>query len=277
VTATIPIPLAALSGEPWVVSVSSGAQTAVSPRFTVTAGNPNAPAPSTCGPVYTVQPGDWLSRIARECNTTVDAIVAANPSLENPSLIYPGRQLVMPGHQIANPEPQVIVDRVSAAPGTTLRVYAAGLPANREMVLGLGIAQQPPYFTTSATTNANGELSIGLTLPPEAQPGQRWVAFVRESANETILSAPVTVAAGGAAQATPLFNLRLREGPSVATARLDVVPAGVTLDVRATTADGWLQVEYRGQIGWIAGWLAELSGPPLSPNAPEPTPASPNP
>ncbi len=277
VRATIPVPAAARSGEPWVVRLAAGDEEAVSPRFTVTVGSPNVPGPSTCGPVYTVQPGDWLSRIARECNTTVAAIVAANPSLENPSLIYPGRQLIMPGHTAADAEPQVVVDRLSAAPGTTLRIYAAGLEPLAEAVVGLAMVQSEPYFTTSAPTNANGELSMGLILPPEARPGQRWVAFVRPTANETVFSAPVTVTEAGAARITPLYNLRLREGPDTATARLDVVPRGTTLEVRAWDASGeWAQVAYRGQIGWIAAWLAEVTGerPEASPN--EPAPASPN-
>lgn len=278
VRATIPVPAAARSGEPWVVRLAAGDQEAVSPRFTVTVGSPNVAGPSTCGPVYTVEPGDWLSRIARECNTTVEAIVAANPSLENPSLIYPGRQLIMPGHVGGDAEPQVVVDRLSAAPGTTLRVYAAGLEPFAEVVIGLALAPgNQPYFTTSVTTNANGELSTGLVLPPEAEPGQRWAAFMRPTANETVFSAPVTVTEAGAARVTPLYNLRLREGPSTATARLDVVPRGTTLEVRAWDETGdWAQVEYRGQIGWIAAWLAEVEGEAPASSTNEPPPTSPN-
>ena len=54
VRATIPVPAAARSGEPWVVRLAAGDQEAVSPRFTVTVGSPNVAGPSTCGPVYTV-------------------------------------------------------------------------------------------------------------------------------------------------------------------------------------------------------------------------------
>lgn len=266
VSTTVTVPSTASVGAPWVVLVSSDGQSALSPRFIVTSGG--ATAPSTCGPVYTVQPGDWLSRIARACNTTVEAIVAANPTLENPSLIYPGRQLNMPGYQAGAPRPQVVVDRLSAAPGTTLRVYAAGLAPLTEVVIGLGVADSEAAFTTSVTTNANGELSTGLTLPPEAEVGEEWVAFVRLSPNETLTSTPVTVTARGAGLVTPLYNLRLREGPGTQTERLDVVPAGTTLEVRAFDSTGdWVQVEYRGQIGWLAAWLAEFDGEaPASPN-----------
>ena len=107
------------------------------------------------------------------------------------------------------------------------------------------------------TTNANGELSTGLVLPPEAEPGQRWAAFMRPTANETVFSAPVTVTEAGG-RVTPLYNLRSRWGPSTATARLDVVPRGTTLEVRAWDETGdWAQSS-TGADWLIAAWLAEV-------------------
>lgn len=46
--------------------------------------------------VYVVQPGDWLSAIARRHNTTVQAILALNPQLANPDALQPGDTLVLP-------------------------------------------------------------------------------------------------------------------------------------------------------------------------------------
>jgi LysM repeat protein len=46
--------------------------------------------------VYVVQPGDWLADIARRYNTTVAAILAVNPELTDPNVIYPGEILVLP-------------------------------------------------------------------------------------------------------------------------------------------------------------------------------------
>jgi len=46
--------------------------------------------------VYVVQPGDWLVDIARRHNTTVQAILAVNPQLTSPDVIYPGEILVLP-------------------------------------------------------------------------------------------------------------------------------------------------------------------------------------
>lgn len=57
---------------------------------------PTAP-PSTPGGtvIYTVQPGDYLAKIARQFNTTVSAILSVN-NIANPNLIFPGQQLVIP-------------------------------------------------------------------------------------------------------------------------------------------------------------------------------------
>ena len=46
--------------------------------------------------VYTVQRGDWLSKIAYSYNTTLAAILAANPTLVNPNRIEVGQQILLP-------------------------------------------------------------------------------------------------------------------------------------------------------------------------------------
>lgn len=45
---------------------------------------------------YVVQGGDWLSSIAAERGTTWRALAAANPTIANPNLIYPGQVLRLP-------------------------------------------------------------------------------------------------------------------------------------------------------------------------------------
>ncbi len=55
------------------------------------------PAVSTpCPNPYTVQAGDWIYKIARNCNVSVSALIAANPNI-NPNVLSPGQQLNMPG------------------------------------------------------------------------------------------------------------------------------------------------------------------------------------
>jgi len=64
------------------------------------AATPLPSAPTT----YTVQWGDWMRKIAERHGVTVDALVAANPSI-NPNRIYPGQVLNIPapGGSVVSP------------------------------------------------------------------------------------------------------------------------------------------------------------------------------
>ena len=63
-----------------------------------------AKAHGYCGPVYYVQPGDWLARIARYCGVSLSSLMAANPWTYGSYYIYPGQVLYMPGSS-PNPYP----------------------------------------------------------------------------------------------------------------------------------------------------------------------------
>jgi LysM repeat protein len=75
----------------------------VGQRLTIPTGS-SAPAPTQppSGPpaggttVYTVQPGDWLARIASRFGVSVQAIINANPGI-NPNRIFVGQQIIIPG------------------------------------------------------------------------------------------------------------------------------------------------------------------------------------
>ena len=50
--------------------------------------------------IYNVKKGDYLSRIALQYGTTVSSIIALNPVIKNPNLIYPGQQLIIKSSSI---------------------------------------------------------------------------------------------------------------------------------------------------------------------------------
>jgi len=63
---------------------------------------PQPPGPPTGTVTYVVQPGDTLSKIARQFNTTVQAIVQAN-NIANPNLIFVGQVLTIPTGSVPPP------------------------------------------------------------------------------------------------------------------------------------------------------------------------------
>jgi LysM repeat protein len=83
----------ATQGAPAPTQPSQPSQPTSQPADTATP----VPAVSTpCPNPYTVQQGDWIYKIARNCGVSVDALIAANPNI-NPNFISPGQQLNMPG------------------------------------------------------------------------------------------------------------------------------------------------------------------------------------
>ena len=59
----------------------------------------SAPPPSQCPPntfPYTVQPGDGMFSIAQRFGVSLNALIAANPQIPNPNLIFPGQIVCVP-------------------------------------------------------------------------------------------------------------------------------------------------------------------------------------
>ncbi|MBC7105099.1 MAG: LysM peptidoglycan-binding domain-containing protein [Firmicutes bacterium] len=55
------------------------------------------PPPPTCdGILYTVAPGDTLYILSTRFGTPLDAIIAANPQIRDPNLIFPGQEICIP-------------------------------------------------------------------------------------------------------------------------------------------------------------------------------------
>lgn len=69
---------------------------------TVAVSTPPAHAENPCGETYTVQRGDTLARIARKCDETVPAILAANDQIGDPSQLRIGWTIRIPGQEAAS-------------------------------------------------------------------------------------------------------------------------------------------------------------------------------
>lgn len=81
-----------------------------------------APATGTATPgTYIVQRGDTLSSIARRFGTTVQALLAANPTITDKNMLYAGQRLVIPGSSSTAPSGQ---RTHTVQPGDTLSSIA---------------------------------------------------------------------------------------------------------------------------------------------------------
>ena len=61
-----------------------------------------SPATPPCpnGQLYTVKPGDSMYTIARQFGIPLSSLIAANPQVSDPNLIFPGQSLCVPGSMI---------------------------------------------------------------------------------------------------------------------------------------------------------------------------------
>lgn len=98
-------PAPTASASPLVTSAPSASPTpSAAPTVTPTAAPTASPTPSaaptaTAAPaprIYVVQSGDTLNGIALRFGTTVQAILQANPSITDASVITPGQRIVIP-------------------------------------------------------------------------------------------------------------------------------------------------------------------------------------
>ncbi|MGG3451981.1 SafA/ExsA family spore coat assembly protein [Domibacillus aminovorans] len=68
------------------------------------------PSIASAATTYTVQSGDTMWKIASKYKVGTSEIITANPSVKNPSMIYPGQKLNIPtvGTSVTNAEAEVI-------------------------------------------------------------------------------------------------------------------------------------------------------------------------
>jgi LysM repeat protein len=104
---------------------------------------------------YTIQKGDTLSQIAQTNNTSVSALLSANPTIKNPDLIYAGSSLNLPG----------------STPPTSPTVLSTVQGANsvQKDAQTLGKLQGAPPTTPATTDQANLDALRKSLGDPNAQ------------------------------------------------------------------------------------------------------------
>lgn len=124
------------------------------------------PPPPVCnGFYYTVQPGDSLFSIAQRFGVSLQALIAANPQITNPNLIFPGQIICVPTGR-----PPIQNVRCSM-----LLYRTANVPILPDAEAG-GVAR------ISQNNNEGNVLisTIGLP-PPRSLGGNIYVAWIRRT------------------------------------------------------------------------------------------------
>jgi murein DD-endopeptidase MepM/ murein hydrolase activator NlpD len=124
-----------------------------------------APPPQTGGPEYTVQPGDTLIEIAVRHNLALAELIRAN-NIPNPSVIFPGQVLVLPGAPVppaeSSPEPANRTHTVQ--PGETLFIIAGRYGAS------IGAIVQANHLPNADLIEVGQVLQIPTGPPPTPAP-----------------------------------------------------------------------------------------------------------
>mgnify|MGYP001770945209 CR=1 FL=1 len=107
------------------------------------------PTPETqATTIHVVQPGETLFAIAKRYGTTVEALVQAN-QIADPSLIFAGQRLIIPGGQAPPPHPQTTEYLVQV--GDTLRGIAARFGVQPEAIARLNGITNPDLIIAGQT------------------------------------------------------------------------------------------------------------------------------
>ncbi|SDK08189.1 LysM peptidoglycan-binding domain-containing protein [Natronincola ferrireducens] len=70
--------------------------------------NPQVPEPPPCpdGTIYTIRPGDTMFRIANRYDISLTQLIAANPQITNPNIIFVGQRICIPKVVTPLPPPE---------------------------------------------------------------------------------------------------------------------------------------------------------------------------
>jgi len=109
------------------------------------------------GAAYTVKSGDVLWKIAKQYGTTWQTLAEFN-KLANPDLIFPGQSINIPEKAPAAPvtEPEQAPSPVADAADPEFAKYFAAMDTQYAYALGLELAENPLYESSSLGTRTSG-------------------------------------------------------------------------------------------------------------------------
>lgn len=202
-----------------------------------------------CGDTVTVVAGDTLSEIATRCNTTVSAIVAANPGLQATDTLLVNQVIVMPSATgVPQTEPPIVaISPMSGPPGTVINMVASGFPTNVPVVVGIGRTGTEYEVVSRPVVGQRGSVYQAFPLPSYAETGEPWVVVVEtnnQAARAVSYEFIVTDGAGDNGQgAFPNVSLAPTSGRAGTT--LNLTATGYPPNASAIIGVGRQNLNYR--------------------------------
>lgn len=142
---------------------------------------------------YTVQSGDTLAEIADKFNTTISAIMKANPSLLNYNYVYTGQVLVIPDSSsttggTTSGAARVTLSDTTVEAGDSITVYVKGFPANSWIDYRVGKEDKDYSVVYDGTIDDKGTDDAVITIPSSAKKGEYWVVTVQTTSQRVGVS-----------------------------------------------------------------------------------------
>jgi LysM repeat protein len=189
-------------------------------------------AQTECGDTYIVRAGDTLRDIADQCGVTMQAVLEANPSIENPNLIFVGEVIDLPQPGETPPPPDQFVYIVR--PGDWLRRIARRFDVNVAALL-----RANPQLETPNVIYPGQRLIIplqpgqptGSIAPPSGPAGTQ----VRVEGSGFRAEAPVEVLLGPSVQDATFVN-------TVQTTDTGTLSTRVAIPSDADAGERWVVV-----------------------------------
>ena len=168
-----------------------------------TSQQPEAPAsPSQCPATYIIAPGDTLYSIARRCDITVDALMTANPAIENAAFIIVGQEITIPDGSAA--PGQFAIAPTSGPTGTEVQLTAEGFDPNTQIDVGFGPVESEYDVIDTVTSGVNGSVNTTVSVPSYADSELEWVfVLAAPGGNPRLISDVFDVTAGTSPVTTP--------------------------------------------------------------------------
>ena len=137
-----------------------------------------------------------------------------------------------------------------------LRVLPLGGPVT---ITGAPTAGWTPVWYNGTSGYISADLLTTSTTAPVSTNAPVSLAQQAVPAADPLVADPAVTSGTGELTATTLRNVNLRGGPAMTASIMGTIPPGTTLATLAGPEQGFYQVQYGQQVGWVAAEYLQVS------------------